>query len=112
MSCDKEQYVLCKKCYRRGHLEHQRTVADDRKGEDHLFEIAAHRKQEFEDPPSAVSSVRSPSIAGSDVGAAGGQDTPVNQQAEEEVTPGLDDGNYEIEQLDFPDLDDLGGLSV
>ncbi|KAL1881327.1 hypothetical protein Daus18300_001180 [Diaporthe australafricana] len=112
MSCGTGDYVLCKKCYRIGHVEHQRTVADDREGEDHLFEIKAHRAQEFEDPPSAVSSVKAPSIAGSDAGAASGQDTPVNQQGEGEVTPGLDDGSFEIEQLDFPDLDDLGGLGV
>lgn len=106
LSCEDGQYVLCKKCYPRGQDEHRKTVADRREGEEHSFEIKEHASQEFEDTSSPTLSEKALSAAGSDTGTASTEHNSGNQQEEDEVAPG-DNGESEIGELDFPDLNDL-----
>lgn len=110
LSCQRGEYILCKKCYGRIHVEHQRTAADDKEGADHHFELQARDSQEFEaeNAPTAVPSSNAASIAGSvtDVEASRRQDSPMSEQEEHGVdfTPGGDDEDFDIGQLDFSEF--------
>lgn len=113
-SCHSADYVLCKKCYQIGRIEHPKSLGDHREGQKHDFEISKDAMEEFESDSSTISSVKAPSVNGSKTDTENEQeDISDEKEADEELTTGVDDLRYEVDdigELEFPDLDQLRQL--
>jgi hypothetical protein len=105
VTCGPINYSICSKCYSTATVEHPRTATF---GGPHTLCLAEGYEQEFETPSEPI--VEDEAVANSDVD--GAEDSSAELKSKES-TPDLDETSFHanyIEQLDLPDLNDLGNL--